>query len=728
MHRYLSLKRSSTVVPVPEVSAEKEDAAASPSTSHDDNDDTDSTAALVAPAAALPPPNLKVKRVDYYYSTWGKTWKYRNSGAKVTAEMMRPMGSDNSDPWQAYCFVVVRKMPSPQESDAGAEPKFQVTVKSPYFLKACRDVMQEVQGISWTADPLELDPHLLIAFLPQFEAYQHRLQTRKDPSTEDRHILATVGVLLEYLYRDYRSTILRVQNLTSHGEITFDLLYAVFTPRTVLVTECPITGEPRALQLKSVTRVNTISSAFYDLVCESIDAADEGVENTPDGWSPPMDPELHKAAAGKAFGRVQNRVFLPLFKGTVKINSLDAFPINYHPAEAELRRTLLTRGRKWMSLRGVHHMHYKGTSAMACAVGSMKKLVRFNVNSRVMVDRGNFKRLNPNYELPVTKTEAPIQNDVEYDRYGNPVNNNRGIPALRVQSKTQPKQEELTEDEIILTSPVVYGFSLSDKIWLEFNVEHILPIVWNDEAFANLVLPADRKTLLQSLVEAHNADLGFDDFVQGKGHGLVINLFGPPGVGKTLSAEATSEHVRRPLYVIGCGDLGTKASELDQALERVFDIATSWKAIVLIDEADVFLEQRSLHDLERNAMVAVFLRHVEYYRGILFMTTNRIKTFDEAFLSRIHVALHFQELSQAAKVQVWRAFLQKVGASVDDFDESVLQKLAEREINGRQIKNATRTANSLAVSRGEKITFRHLTETLDAMQEFAADFAALSRT
>ena len=106
----------------------------------------------------------------------------------------------------------------------------------------------------------------------------------------------------------------------------------------------------------------------------------------------------------------------------------------------------------------------------------------------------------------------------------------------------------------------------------------------NEEAFANLVLPTDRKTLLRSLVEAHDNNLDFDDFVKGKGHGLVINLFGPPGVGKTLSAEATSEHVRRPLYVIGGGDLGTNGAELDTTLQRVFDIATAWQAIVLIDE------------------------------------------------------------------------------------------------------------------------------------------------
>ena len=128
---------------------------------------------------------------------------------------------------------------------------------------------------------------------------------------------------------------------------------------------------------------------------------------------------------------------------------------------------------------------------------------------------------------------------------------------------------------------------LTNYCAVEFNVEYVQPIEWNEEAFEGLVLPADRKNLLRSLVDAHNADLGFDDFVQGKGQGLIINLFGPPGVGKTLSAEATSEHVRAPLYVVGGGDLGTRAADLDGALERVFDIATSWKAIVLIDEVSL---------------------------------------------------------------------------------------------------------------------------------------------
>ena len=74
------------------------------------------------------------------------------------------------------------------------------------------------------------------------------------------------------------------------------------------------------------------------------------------------------------------------------------------------------------------------------------------------------------------------------------------------------------------------------------------------------------------------------DVVVGKGQGVIISLFGPPGVGKTLSAEATSEHLRRPLYRVGSGDLGSSATETDRELRRVCDLAVQWKAVLLIDE------------------------------------------------------------------------------------------------------------------------------------------------
>lgn len=122
---------------------------------------------------------------------------------------------------------------------------------------------------------------------------------------------------------------------------------------------------------------------------------------------------------------------------------------------------------------------------------------------------------------------------------------------------------------------------------------------------------------------------------------------------------------------------------------------------------------------------------MEYYRGILFLTTNRVQAFDEAFLSRIHVALHFQQLSHESKKQVWTAFIAKANALGTETAGKVnvtaeqVSELAKRDVNGRQIKNAVRTACSLARGRGEEVGYEHLVETMDAMKEFVGEFRGL---
>ncbi len=86
---------------------------------------------------------------------------------------------------------------------------------------------------------------------------------------------------------------------------------------------------------------------------------------------------------------------------------------------------------------------------------------------------------------------------------------------------------------------------------MEFIVERVERFEWNDEAFEQLVIPPAHKTVLKTLVESQNAGASakFDDFVSGKGHGLVINLFGNPGTGKSLTAEAMSECTSLCFYV-----------------------------------------------------------------------------------------------------------------------------------------------------------------------------------
>ncbi|KAF9449627.1 P-loop containing nucleoside triphosphate hydrolase protein [Macrolepiota fuliginosa MF-IS2] len=708
----------------------------------DVGDDTESRISTVAPTVRggeiqAGPPSLKVKRVDYYYSWWTRNWKYRNTGAKVAVEGP-PIGAtskDGNDPWKDFLFVVVRQIPRQEAADITVK----IVVKSPFILKACKDVIQSWPGISWNADPLEMDPEIFLVFYVQFIAYRDTLQTKKDPTQEEIYTAKAVDVLINSLASDYKSTLAKLQRLTSHGEIQWSLLPLILVPRTTFVARCAVTGQPRLFKLRQWVRNFVGTRRAFQLTFESVDMIDRPVTQS------------------VAIGRVTTTISLQMMKGIVKIQTLDAYPIKFFSGEKGmkeqgLKEMAIERGKKWFSYFGIHHVQYDGVAVHHVD----DKAVRHHVKSRIMVDRATFRRSDMDYEFP-----QPLPRTVETDADGNPNDGwtNSTLPPMSPQvirdpygRRTPPpppstlaidssgiimesnkgpfediSMEDYTDEDYLLASTVVYGFSLADKIWVELSVSLITPVEWNTGAFTNLVLPPGRKDLLKSLIEAHHKQLNFDDFIKGKGHGLVINLYGPPGVGKTFSAEATSEHVQRPLYIVGAGDLGTNAKTLDSALEKVFDLATAWKAIVLIDEADVFLEQRSLHDLERNAMVAVFLRHVEYYRGILFLTTNRVKTFDEAFLSRIHVALHFTELSLESKVQVWNAFLRKVNALSEEGTSGEITReqvvdLSRREINGRQIKNAVRTAQSLAAAKGQTLSYAHVLQTLDAMEQFTREF------
>ncbi|TBU51690.1 P-loop containing nucleoside triphosphate hydrolase protein [Dichomitus squalens] len=682
------------------------------STSSSSNSDIEPTSS-VAPtpattesSAGLAPLKLDVKFVDSRWEEESDSWKYNDTtNPDVPAEQVQPVGTETtgSDDWEEFCFVVVRKHSKSQEKSQRTIT-FEIVLKSPYLVQACQDVIGDVRSISWNSEPIKLDPKMLITYMPRFEEHERELSSRTVRTEEDDRVLKSLGVLLAYLRKNYKQTLARIASLTKNHEITFDLLYAVLIPGTIVIRRCPVTRETRAMKLLRAEKyVNNCGQEYWQLECDGLEcAADEDGEDEDDvGWN---DDESKRS---RRFGMSETTSQIRWFPGVEKINTLSVFPIEYHPDPSALKAVLLERARRWVSLCGVHHVHYKGTAARHEWVSGDLKLKRYGIRSRVMIDKAGLSRVDADYELPIPDRlfpERPNDNGV----YG------------------------LTDDELLLASPILYGFSLTDKLWLEYNVNLVTPIIWNDEAFAGLVLPPERKTLLRSLIEAHKrlnsgGAGGFDDFVRGKGQGLVINLFGPPGVGKTLSAEATSEHLRRPLYIVGSGDLGTTAHELDRALDEAFDLAAAWNAVLLIDEADVFLEQRSLHDMERNAMVAVFLRHIEYYRGILFLTTNRIKTFDEAFLSRIHVALHFNELTVPTKVQIWRAFLRKAGLDQAELSEELLTKLAQRDINGRQIKNACRTATSLAISRGEQMRYEHLAEALNAMEEFMTEFAAISQ-
>ena len=195
---------------------------------------------------------------------------------------------------------------------------------------------------------------------------------------------------------------------------------------------------------------------------------------------------------------------------------------------------------------------------------------------------------------------------------------------------------------------------MKHKIWGQFSISRLQDIEWNDMTFQHLVISNTYRNIVQSLCDVHTRTLGYGlikDMVSGKGEGVAMAFHGRPGTRKTLTAGTIAEPLETPLYMVSAGELGTPA--LERNLQNVLRLATAWRAVLLIDETDIFLQRRSSTDLERDAVVGTFLRLLEYYNGVLIITTNRMHDMDEAFASRFSLTLPFEDLSVASRRQIW---------------------------------------------------------------------------
>jgi hypothetical protein len=372
-------------------------------------------------------------------------------------------------------------------------------------------------------------------------------------------------------------------------------------------------------------------------------------------------------------------------------------PLGGLPDEVEIRKTLVERGDIYEKLRGHHFLAFTDKHEE-------------RINERVVIDARAYHKHEagrfPEYaSLDEIKglTWAQAMN-----RYSSSLPSSSGSTA-------EIDLSPLTDEQRLLTQPTVRCFNIEKKKWENLAITKLHAIPWAERAFDSLVLAQDEKDLLLALVDRDQFtdSKTFEDFIGGKGQGMIMLLCGPPGVGKTLTAESVAEHLRRPLYKLGAGDLGTVANVVERNLGKALALCGHFGAVLLIDEADVFMEARSTNNLQRNELVSVFLRLLEYYSGIMILTTNRMRSIDTAFESRVDITLSYDQLTEADRKQVWKNFLATFEAGAVDIGESDLIKLAKWDFNGRQIKSAIKTARVLATKKREPLNARHLNVVLN---------------
>ena len=407
----------------------------------------------------------------------------------------------------------------------------------------------------------QISPELLFHARPGLEA---RLQLENEKKTPDAGLTSAIGSALEYIAEKFGWLQANLESLLAKGEITHDLLWVLFPPGTTVVSQ---ENYLKVLQASKVTGGEYGESQeqgrFYKVESD----------------------EIHHT--GTRFGWMEVVHKISSFEGSKKIINLSFYPLKFHPDAESIRSNLIERGRKYVEITQTP-TYQEYSDVGICEEVTMGQATEkpFTTTGRIMVDPTAFASQNPHAELLIPRYDYREDNVT---------------PSA------------ITEDELLVCEHRVLGFAFDQKKWGVFAVSKTRPISWNESAFDKLIMEEKKRKMVSLLVRSHRNDNDvFDDIVRGKGKGLVGLLSGSPGVGKTLTAEVVAELSRRPLYVVSAGELGTTADTADDQLGVILDITKRWNCVLLIDEADVFLYRRAEGQLDRNALVSVFLRRLEY--------------------------------------------------------------------------------------------------------------------
>jgi hypothetical protein len=377
------------------------------------------------------------------------------------------------------------------------------------------------------------------------------------------------------------------------------------------------------------------------------------------------------AYGNHSYTKCERNVRIPIFMGKVKLADL---PVKPFFDLSDIDRFVI-RGNRFKQLtQKPTFLHAIGFMYVKTWMGTK----RLPINSRVVVDPEGYKKYHDADDWNNNDTDADISDDL--------------CP---------------------FTLPCLPVYSLEYRKWGEVPTDSLNEIKFDETAFDRTILPENNKILIKNLV------LNFYkteccDFIMGKKRGLVFLLNGPPGVGKTLTAHGIAELSRRPLYTIGSGDIGTEPETIDRHLQKIFEMVGNWGGIVLVDEADVFMSKRTEYDINYNACVSVFLRLIETYFGILFLTTNRNDEIDPAFDSRIHVRLRYDELSDDGKAQVWNESLNRY--KINNINVNHFRTF---KLNNREIANIVQLAYILSDGDPGKVTDELINRLVEMRKEFS---------
>ncbi|KAL8795042.1 MAG: hypothetical protein Q9195_002490 [Heterodermia aff. obscurata] len=581
--------------------------------------------------------------------------------------------------------------------------------------------------------------------------------------------------LLIRLFDRYLSSVFALRHNLSKGEtttITFENLWLLFDLGELVFIRHP--GGNRSGQLPRLSRVTSFTGGRINS-SDRINLSDKSSVGANSSWglwgshaktkrpkedvSGPFQINTYILESdGEHFGPLVTELTIPHWDGERAIHDLECFPIRFcrpgvdFPNESldAWKHELVQSGRQFSRLKPGTVKEYHG-------IGIDENLTEQMYRSQVIID------------LSMARQEAPklFLGDHPRKSVYIPHAISKGITLSQSKSKeiesilnfvyrTRPEQRDLVHDDVAMDYDLalanrdtlglssakfkdpdalknneedyalfprrVSGFVLKDHKWVNVSVDKLEVCKHESELWDHLQLPVGYKDALLSLMEVHVRPEGFVqsdfDLVKAKGIGTTVLLHGHPGVGKTFTAEAIALYTGRALYSFTCGDLGEDITDIVDNLQTILYRGYKWGCILVLDEADVLFLERTSDSIERNRVISIFLRLIEEYPGIWFLTTNRAKEIDRAIVSRVTLPLFYPPLNREATGKIWQSCLKDIHRFVPNttagetrvvikiqsstrkwwkgkYDEAINKHKAWW--SGRQIQNSFRRAVALAM-------------------------------
>lgn len=603
-------------------------------------------------------------------------------------------------------------------------------INSPAIITALQSVMEYYPDLSFSEDSNYIwEPYAaLIHHEEELKAYRDQfnpnvINSRDELCQRNANAYEHLGILQKVLFERSGKAVETERQRHARGVATFEMLWLLFRPGTDVYCDIAGDGNYDAYVVKSVAggmlggRPSTLEIYLWQMDYD-----------------------------GEKIGRRKYSFHQPVYDGEKEITSLIVVPCEFWKEESKegeeikpLKKKLEERGKVFFKLAQRQCMDYDGTT---------NSWPKKHFKGLTMVDSEVYYADAP--------THIPLLGDVD-DTPAHAVSECLCHVCLKSKQRgVRPKTsryssydnlypettKSLTDHQYFLCPPSVWAYIFKSRAWEHLNVYNFSNPTFDTGMIDTLVMEDGRRRMIKALAKNYQnkSDPSSQpthkpwaaDFVAGKGEGKIFLLHGKPGVGKTYTAECIAAYTKRPLLSLTISDIGTVPSEAETKLNHLFTRAKQWNAILLIDEADIYMERRENQDLTRNSLVSAFLRAMENCQSILFLTTNRVGSFDDAFVSRIHVSLYYPDFTEDDRLKVWKTFFDKLARdrkNVMDVPAETILYTTEPEVkglkwNGREIRNAFQTAVALADFDGAnedgKIVLRktHIQQIVHMSQEF----------